>query len=585
MSNDVTILCSAVGTDLTTISNKLGQESDVLAVDLEEELKTVYIKALDAPGHAQPLDRRHASMSRICGTNDRDTVLGWWHTAAEKSLKKLKESTFTANILACHLTYFSPTRLEFYAPAISRLFPEPNADITVKRVVVLIDDIYDMRHRLPDSLFDSDFYIEHVRKLTALSAKNIDLSSEEVEALQVEERIKSLIRLLHWRRSEMIAAEELARHIDVPLTVMATKHSRQALLQLVRSPDSPTVYISHKITEVRAENLASDAQTPTQRWNPFTSEVNSLTPSLLNVGVIGIQPTGIDELRFQRNQHTETRMGAYTGILSDRWPVPPDSLYTPSSSSAPEHRAIVTDGNHPGIANLLSLFQQSVYEEIAYRDHLLVSCNDGLLVYRPTAFGTRISSGVEAEAQHWALSCRSLNAVNRRPACFVHIEEDLIRFTKGISGEVWRRNLLVAVRGELTSLLPMDRIEQLWQDFQERGGLPTEWPKDFSDHLYRGAVHGSPTELLGEAISNALVSAVTQVHKIPADAVAWTIHFVARDSDESHSAQLLGKIASLMATRDYRIASEANRSMISTVRHAFQVTTDPELAIELMKLD
>jgi hypothetical protein len=220
---EITLLCSAAATGLTKAAVGLAQLDRIVVSDLEEDLKGLvdWTQFKGAP----------ANMGTLCSRSDRDTVLDFWQKAPKKS----------KTVLACHLTLFSPSRLEFYSPPLLRELLKQE-DVKVGRVIVLIDDIYDMHERLaaPGNLYSHDRALNehrlHASRLTgrSTSTQNVnEFSDEEIASLGVEITTKNLLRLLHWRRAEMIAAEELARNLGAQLTVLAVKHDKDALTQLV----------------------------------------------------------------------------------------------------------------------------------------------------------------------------------------------------------------------------------------------------------------------------------------------------------------------------------------------------------------
>jgi hypothetical protein len=269
-------------------------------------------------------------------------VSHYWRKALRDSLVTLEEPGVEARALACHLTLFNPNRREHFVPGRPQDFLGATDGPVgkVARVVVLIDDIYDMYARLSDGeVLDEEQqklnYNDFVFKLIGKSL--LDPVEGSPELLRLEVRRRALESLAAWRRAELVQAEALANALgNVPLTVLGVKHRVSALESLILNPSIRVAYLSHKITEARKFNRGVPAQVVSQeeRWPDFVREINSLSPPFEQAGIILLHPTAIDELRMGP---AEKPIG-----LTDRWPLQEEDkdllLYSPPpKGTAPEH--------------------------------------------------------------------------------------------------------------------------------------------------------------------------------------------------------------------------------------------------------
>lgn len=565
----VTLVCSAAATGLSAASQRLAEVTGLPVGDLDTTLVRDVVPWSDYLGEPQ-------TMATLCAESDRDAVLAYWTEAYVRTISDLKSRTARGQraVLACHLTLFSPTRLEFYAPPLAAcLLTDPT--LRVDRVIVLIDDIYDMFARLsrPSSLLHGSAaeHEAHARKLTGPLAGESELpfTEQDLAAVQLESQAKDLLRLLHWRRSEMVAAEELSRNLSVayerpvPLTVLAVKHEMEALVDLVSRPDAKTVYVSHKITEPRLSNIAASATGVRGQWLDLVEHVNLLASSLRSDNVLCIQPTAIDELRFMRDSQALVRIDRYTADLADRWPLMDDIIYETSCSDAPDFRSLLSRADLPEYSRgTLGLLQHSIYDEIAFRDHLLVSCNDGLLVYRPGAVEPRISGGVEEEVRHWAQSVSS-GAREFRPAVFVHVREELIALIDAGDSVANRETLkagFISVLAERSSSL--DEARSVWDHLISGQGV--ESALRATAHLRR-QTPGDQATRIRVALDRAFVHLLAAACKIDSKHAESVAHFVAADPTASCSRATLRGVAALVNNPTPHHRSIVNASAVHQV--------------------
>ncbi|WP_157931469.1 hypothetical protein [Mycobacteroides abscessus] len=500
-------------------------------------------------------------------------------------------------VLACHLTLFSTRRLEFYnTPLLASLVESRNSGFVVDRVVVLIDDIFDMYARLATSrgIFDDDMAANehrgHVEKLTRTTLAR-GLTEPEELSVRIENRVRNLLRLLHWRRSEMVAAEQIARSLHVPLTVLAVKHEYQSLLALLSDPFTKTAYISHKITEPRQFNLGVKPTQPLRsRWPQVTFDVNKLAPRLrtasFNSSLVGIQPTGIDELRFQRSNTNRARLRVYTGRLAERWPlVDGATMYENDEPDAPNLWGILGDHSQDSLNSyskgLFGLLQHSIYDEIAFRDHLLVSCNDALLVFRPGALDARLSGGVRDEIGHWGDAQRGdIRRTNAKPAAFVHHLPELISLLDVHQMRTGRSTTLEFgfIAAWLKSKAGSEVFGRwLWNNCIQNSSPITAYPKEISSHLSRSD-HTRPLEELFElSLRGSIGSLVSAACSVPAEAIRNVAHFVATTPEGCLSENMLAELAQFLTRGDRQIADKHTAAMINALRTHYVAASNLEL--------
>ena len=148
---------------------------------------------------------------------------------------------------------------EFYSP-VDILNLNRNG-LSVRHIVVLIDDIYDMFRRLEQEhhLYDRKIMEPTEELILGLSAlpsrpsrslgvlwerifrgyrgrQNRMTESRRVRVQSVE---LALEELLAWRRTEMVYAESVARSLKCDLTVLGTKHTQASVELLIHETEVP----------------------------------------------------------------------------------------------------------------------------------------------------------------------------------------------------------------------------------------------------------------------------------------------------------------------------------------------------------
>ena len=424
------------------------------------------------------------------------------------------EGDAVAHVVCMHLTWYNAIWKEFFSPV--NILSLANREFPICHVVVLIDDVYDMfrRLQLPQSLYDdatmstTELGIKKLSKPVRQPPEGTDdgltetetpeeasdatdaapaESNDEAARVRVQVVELALGELLSWRQAEMVRAESVARTLECDLTLFATKHTRASLRLLAERPDTPRVYLSHRISEPRrAVTLEGPHADPAAAaWSPVAFEVNELhylfaVPAGVEdggsyladdqgapAGQALINPTAIDELRFETDPTTLLRIPR----LTPRWPLPshdilhgstrrPDGISDDGADergrfqdadaaggdavTAPVEEPPPVDAHHvdiiagalPDDDAIASHAARSVSihiaSEVSFRDHFIVEHTPNLCVFRPfyceqsTSSDPDWSGGVTEEVTHWSsyLGHAGASSVQRRIA-FVHSHSEI----------------------------------------------------------------------------------------------------------------------------------------------------------------
>lgn len=420
MRSSYVLICAAAGTSM-------GQSVSRVSDFLRDQGRSV--------AHRDVEDRLPQAV-RLLVDRPRSQVVELWNRALENSLDELDQSA-DIRLISCHLTLYSKRTSVFFAPA--RISSFTKSRQVPRRVILLVDDVYDMHRRLSTQreVFDDALESERVsqRVLSSLretfdeehSARN--LTDIEAALATLDSRVANLQRLLAWRRSEMIIAESLALQLDVPLTLMGVKHPLSAIAPLLDLDRVvPVTYVSHPISRLRRE------QRRTGSWPPYTERLNQLPGRLASRSVVGIMPTAIDELRFCPPVYDDAFMRS--GGLSDRWPlVDAEAGLLSGSQEEPASLQVPTLAlqNAPNAASVfLRNLEAAVAAEVPFRDHFLVGHCPNFLAFRPREHGAWFSEGVRAEIDHFV---RLALQESERRMVVVHDLEDLASILKAVEGQ------------------------------------------------------------------------------------------------------------------------------------------------------
>ena len=311
-----------------------------------------------------------------------------WTVGLHRALQELDQQA-KFRLISCHLTLYNKRTSVFFSPSDGKEFRA--ADQAPKRVVLLIDDIFDMYTRLSaeGEVFDEEAESERVmgrlRDALAESLGEGDaprgLSEVEQALSQLDARVGILQRIIGWRRSEMIVAENLALQLGVPLTLLGLKHPMSVMRLLLDLDHEPCVtYISHPISRLRVE------QRRTGQWDGYCAKLNQIPGRLANHGVVGIMPTAIDEMRFvaPERDHAFRRRGG----LSTRWPLVESesglvgSDFAEGVADLVVPPAVLNDAPAEGSIYLRAL-ETTISSEVPFRDHFLVTHCQHFMAFRP----------------------------------------------------------------------------------------------------------------------------------------------------------------------------------------------------------
>lgn len=325
----------------------------------------------------------------------------------------------------------------------------------------MIDDIYDVYYRLsrPEHVFG-------IQQLVDVKLEENKGSESERYKRALELVIQSLIRVLEWRESEIQASAALAATLGWPTSTLAVKHPVETGVRILLGDESPKfglgrsipVYLSHPITVPREHSRK------TGKWPEFVNEFDAFVFAVrsegeMDVNVVPVMPTAIDEFRFARDGER------LLPGLAPRWPLPrkengeTDDLLFVAAEGFESYEAyeneclneifnppLDKDGKKIGlphsndlmrgvlmgdseISGMLRTLKSVISLQMANRDHLLVRQCPGFLLYRPTYEEPRFTGGVRAEIrdQH-TLRRFEEGVVNYdRPLLFVHDRNDMKR--------------------------------------------------------------------------------------------------------------------------------------------------------------
>ena len=408
-------------------------------------------------------------------TLPRPQVLDLWETALGHAMAALayaeKDQT---RILLVGNMYHSPRRSEYYSPFSLPRLREIGVEhnLVPKRVVMFIDDIYDMYVRLagPKDVFAPLKTIAaeaaRIRAIDDIALEALPLPDQALVAAEV--RVAHLVKLLHWRELEMTQAERTARSIGVPYLLWAVKQEVSAILPWLRGDARAVTYLSHPISRPRREFSTSG------KWSQIVSECNALPAQLAALDTTAVMPTAIDEFRMARG--APVRMDGASRrrrrpLLTERWPLLQGAtLYEPTDERAPgyaellaPHRLVqvkdapdsiavleLTDEEELRFDPVLRVLESQIEAQVSARDHTIVVNTDHTVVFRPLYGEPAISRGVQSEIDHWQDLCSGDG--DRRIAFLHRVSDvkDIIR-ERATPDECRRLTLEVIARSERVS--------------------------------------------------------------------------------------------------------------------------------------
>jgi hypothetical protein len=567
-----TLVVGTPGVNLTKALKKLHKElggGQVCYRDIEEEIKRnpKTKQALQEVGvpTVPPLD-----MYDITSNLPRTKVRELWKAAVSELLPQLKEEAEENSpkvvALAGHMVYFSDKRNEIYG-AISPqdLIYEVEDEegrrtelLKPDKVVLLVDDVFDMYTRLAPKgrLYSSDAERIMPYILRVLREKDIEpfnLTDSALASITAGALLRDILHLLSWRCMETVMAENLATIFGAGFLHWGVKQAQGSLLLWLRGEYRSTVYLSHRISEVRRQQEGEGT------WPTFCEEVNDVQDRMCDNGITLVSPSAIDELRFEVDRDS----GHYTGTLSPRWPLRRQGamLYEkPHSAADADYTDILfprwgwdAKGRKPptlvalddplplrqrlgseAIDAFVTVLAREVERQVGARDFLILTHSDGVLVYRPYFPGegvTTFSGGVGAEVELWE-QIASLARPSRTHIAFVHIRSDITAMFKALGDEALGLSLargVVKVLAQSGVPVPPDLVHAILlpgRDVQEAEGLLS---KAKIDHAVKQKLRGMLPQKLREARVEVVKVYLTGKFDVPEDVCG---RWVAGDSQE-----------------------------------------------------
>jgi hypothetical protein len=419
----------------------------------------------------------------------RREVLDAWQQAFTTCWDSLQATSAEVRVLCFHPSLFSARRNEFYS-TLSRIDLALVRGV-IDRVVVLIDDVYDMMRRLSErqGLYELQAWLRDRLQAQGLSA----LLREEDRAmipgasgnflhLQAEAVTAILNQIIWWRRFDMTQGEALASGAEAHLTVLGVKHPSDTLRQLLRHPTLRTTYLSHPITRPRNDYNRAREVNLSVGWPRVVEDSNSLSAQLAARGIALVLPTAIDELRFEQPSH---KFDVYQRPfrLRERWPAvsEPSELISAEEEPAglPELRPMSNvDEENIGLGSAARSLESLIFSDVPFRDHYLVSHTDSFLVYRPLYDQGKFSGGVAAEIEHWQEAWRA--SEHSRRAVFIHAVDDVRVTLENVDAlDLLRHQLTVETRKRLLhSGVPSSSVSAIMQGHAPVSGMLDTNPID-----------------------------------------------------------------------------------------------------------
>jgi len=294
------------------------------------------------------------------------------------------------DILTFHASYYHQTKREQFSPVNIRLIFEilKENNLEIDKVIVFIDDIYDVLKRLMDKgqMFD------HLLDKEKFSKKDA-----------IYQAIFSIITLLQWREIEICTSRMIANIFKSNIYIIATKHPTFMIKRIFerKKEDLQIFYLSHPISEIR--RIARN------RLANFIGELNLLIRYLLqNENVVIFYPTSIDEKIIE--QKTISHKNYFIPQLGQRWDLPyadkqllcveiKEELNTIPPLN-PQHYNLKKN-DYEKISRCLELLDKFIHQrQILSRDYSLVEqCRNGVIAIRPYFNGER-SDGMINELEH-----------------------------------------------------------------------------------------------------------------------------------------------------------------------------------------
>ena len=320
-----------------------------------------------------------------------------WDITFDKIKEKIelirKESKNKVIFINLHTSYYHNRTQEY----VSLINLTKLSSIKPTIIVTLIDDVYEIHHRLTKSggIYHDESNVTHTQM------------------------ILRLLRLLDWRAKETMLSRFIANNLNIKNYVFAVNHSYKTFYNLIFE-DINKVYLSHPITEVRRlekRGLNNDAQ-------KIMSEITEISDRLSSIFTTFL-PTTIDEFRVISKPSRDGISKDYYAVLNKRWEA---DLYERSKDKLFIHSGFNDKNNlwqisedevtrfDEHINHLLEALSDSISDQVTIRDYTLVEQSEMLVIYRPV-FNGNASGGVREEFRYYKSLIKDTAKKN---LCFIY---------------------------------------------------------------------------------------------------------------------------------------------------------------------
>lgn len=303
----------------------------------------------------------------------------YWKKSFEKILTQIQDieaKTPTANFfINLHAIHYHPRTQEYLSILNLDLLKKLRPD----KIISLIDDIYDIRHRL--ALDPNDIFYDRIKN-----------QNEAYKRLKIA---MQLARVLDWRAKEIMMSRFIAKELDIKHFVLAIKHPWDTLFNLTFE-NKQSVYLSHPISEPRRLEIRGEYDEAKKIRNEITQISSKLCENFIT-----FLPTTIDEFRIKKEKNSDGEI--FYAVLNKRWE---NEIYAESkemlySVSGFDDTDALWQKHEPGFIDtefnfILKSLNDTISDQVTSRDYMLVEQSDILVVYRPLYNGNA-SGGVKEE--------------------------------------------------------------------------------------------------------------------------------------------------------------------------------------------
>jgi len=298
-------------------------------------------------------------------------------TISEKINQKRSENPEVTILLKIHACYFHEKHEEYITLIDFSQFAL--LDQKPAKIITLIDDIYEIYHRL------------------------IELGGCYYRARETGEKqmVFRLLHLLEWRAMEIVLSRNSANQLKLAHYAFATKHSLETFSKLIfDNRCNNKVYLSHPITEVRKlerNNRKDEAK-------KIMKEITEISEKL-SLEYTTFLPTTIDELRIRFVGTIKEKK--FLPALDKRWENelynnPEKFLYIKSGFEDTNKlwKSSVDELEECKERTFLEVLANTIINQVTVRDYTLVGQSEILVMYRPLFNGSS-SVGTQQEFDYY----------------------------------------------------------------------------------------------------------------------------------------------------------------------------------------